>query len=136
MRNLKARFAKNIVLASAIAFLFGGSIMVTQDSPDKSSEAVYEVGFGRDVTPPKPVYTPNPEYVESARKKKINGTVTLAMIVTTEGKVRDLKVIKSLDKGLDKQALTAVSTWRFEPATKDGKPVAVHLATDVTFRLY
>jgi TonB family protein len=47
-----------------------------------------------------------------------------------------LKVVKSLDKGLDKQALSAVSTWRFEPATKDGKPVAVHLSTDVTFRLY
>jgi TonB family protein len=58
------------------------------------------------------------------------------MIVTAEGKVRDLKVTKSLDKDLDKQALAAVSTWRFEPATKDGKPVAVHLSTAVTFRLY
>jgi TonB family protein len=58
------------------------------------------------------------------------------MIVTAKGKVRDLKVIRSLDPGLDKQAVAAVSTWRFEPATKDGKPVAVHLPVEVTFRLY
>jgi len=43
---------------------------------------------------------------------------------------------KSLDKDLDKQALAAVSTWKFEPATKDGKPVAVHLKAEVDFRLY
>ena len=71
---------------------------------------------------PKAIYMTDPEYSESARKKKINGTVTLAMIVTAEGKVRDLRVIKGLDKGLDKQALAAVSVWRFQPATKDGKP--------------
>jgi TonB family protein len=53
-----------------------------------------------------------------------------------EGKVRDVKVIKSLDPGLDKQALAAVRTWKFEPATKDGKAVAVHLKAEVAFKLY
>jgi len=133
MRNLKRRFAKNVVLTSAAALLLSGCFAVAQDQPDKTSETVYEVGDG--VEAPKPVYRPIPEYTDSARKRKINGSVTLAMIVTPEGKVRDLKVVKSLDKGLDKQALAAVSTWRFEPATKDGKPVAVHLSADVTFRL-
>jgi hypothetical protein len=62
---------------------------------------VYEVGNG--VTLPKRVYTPDPEY--SARRKKINGTVVVAMIVTPEGRVRDVKISKSLDEGLDKQRL-------------------------------
>jgi TonB family protein len=79
---------------------------------------------------------PNPEYTDNARKKKINGTVIVALIVTAEGTVRDPKIIKSLDQGLDKQAIAAVSTWKFEPATQDGKPVAVHLKTEVDFRLY
>src|SRR5208283_476175 len=130
MRNLTKAFARNVILMSVMAFLLSGGVGRTQDQPD----TVYELGNG--VTAPKGVYTPNPEYAESARKKKIKGNVELAMIVTAEGKVRDLKVTKSLDKDLDKQALAAVSTWRFEPATKDGKPVAVHLRTDVTFRLY
>jgi len=95
---------------------------------------VYEVGNG--VTAPKPTYTPNPEYVDRARKEKINGSVVLSMIVTAEGKVRDVKVIKTLDRDLDKQAVAAVRTWRFEPGLKNGEAVAVLLKTEVMFRLY
>jgi TonB family protein len=134
MRNLTRTFAESIMLASLVAFLFSGGVALGQDQPGKSSDAVYEVGNG--VTAPKPVYSPNPEYVDKARREKIHGNVTLAMTVTAEGKVRDQKVTKSLDKGLDKQALAAVSTWRFEPATKDGKAVAVRINVDVTFELY
>ncbi len=133
MRNRRRAFAGNLMLTSVVALLLSG-VGFAQDQAGKDADTVYELGDG--VTAPKAIYMPNPEYAESARKKKIKGNVTLAMIVTAEGKVRDLKIIKSLDKDLDKQALAAVSTWRFEPATKDGKPVAVHLSADVTFRLY
>ena len=125
-----------VVLAGAVVLFVGGTALFAQDASEKTSEPVYEVGNG--VTAPKPVYTPDPEYSEKARKKKINGTVVVAMIVTftQEGTVRDVKFAKSLDAGLDKQALAAVRTWKFEPATKDGKPVAVHLNVDVSFSLY
>jgi protein TonB len=134
MRNTRWRVTQTLVLAGAVAFLLGAGTLSAQDRSDTIPDPVYEVGNG--VTAPKPVYAPVPEYADGARRKKINGTVTLAMIVTAEGRVRDVKVIKSLDPDLDKQALAAVSTWKFEPATKDGKPVPVHLSTDVTFRLY
>ena len=127
-------FANKFLLACALGFLSSGCVLYAQDQPDKTSDAVYELGDG--VTAPKPVYAPNPEYSEKARKQKINGVVVLAMTVTAEGNVRDIKVIKSLDPGLDKQAIAAVRTWKFEPATKDGKPVAVHLKTETDFRLY
>jgi periplasmic protein TonB len=45
-------------------------------------------------------------------------------------------VIKKLDPGLHGKAMEAVRSWKFEPATKDGKPVAVHLQVEVQFRLY
>jgi protein TonB len=134
MRNLKRPFARNIIFASAMTLLFSGSTVLAQDPPDKSAEVVYAVGNG--VTAPKPIYSPNPTYVEKARKAKISGPVVLSMIVTAEGKVRDVKVTRSLDEGLDKQAVETVRTWRFEPATKDGKAVAVQLSTEVMFRLY
>jgi TonB family protein len=136
MWNLKGAFAKKVMLASAVSFQFSGIVMLAQEPPDKTSEVVYEVGAGSDVTPPKPVYMPNPQYVDKARREKINGVVVVEMIVMAEGKVRDVKVIKSLDPGLDKQALAAVRTWKFEPATKDGKAVAVHLKAEVAFKLY
>ena len=123
-----------VVLAGAAVLWFGGTALFAQDASEKTSEPVYELGNG--VTAPKPVYTPDPEYSDKARKKKINGTVVVAMIVTQEGRVRDVKITKGLGEGLDKQALAAVRTWKFEPATKDGKPVAVHLNVEVSFRLY
>jgi protein TonB len=122
------------MLVSLVAFLFNGGVALGQDQPDKTAETVYQVGNG--VSAPKPRYTPDAEFSESARAKKIRGVVVLAMIVTAEGRVRDVKVIKSLDPGLDKQAIAAVRKWKFEPATRDGKPVAVHLETEVDFRLY
>jgi TonB family protein len=136
MWSLKGAFAKKVMLASAVSLQFSGIVMLAQEPPDKTSEVVYEVEPGSDVTPPKPVYMPNPQYVDKARREKINGVVVVEMIVMAEGKVRDVKVIKSLDPGLDKQALAAVRTWKFEPATKDGKAVAVHLKAEVAFKLY
>jgi periplasmic protein TonB len=134
MRDIRPLVTKTTVLASAITLLFGGTALFAQDVSEKTSEPVYAVGNG--VTAPKAVYMPDPEYSQKARKKKINGIVVVAMIITPEGRVRDVKVAKSLDEGLDKQALAAVRTWRFEPATKDGKPVAVHENVEVDFRLY
>jgi protein TonB len=55
--------------------------------------------------------------------------------VTPDGSVENPKVIKSLSEGLDKQAIKAVSQWRFDPATKDGKPVAVQMDVYLTFQL-
>lgn len=88
------------------------------------------------VTAPKPLYHPDPEYTDRARRKKINGVVLLSIVVTPEGTVRDAKVTTSLDQDLDRQALKAVSTWKFQPATKDGKPVPVRIAVETYFRIH
>jgi TonB family protein len=87
------------------------------------------------MTAPKPVYHPDPEYTDKARKKKISGTVLVSLVVTAEGAVRDAKVTTSLDKDLDRQALKAVNTWKFQPATMDGKPVAVRISAEISFRI-
>ena len=123
-----------VVLAGAVVLFVGGTALLAQDASEKTSEPVYEVGNG--VTAPKPVYTPDPEYSEKARKKKINGTVVVAMIVTQEGRVRDVKIAKSLDAGLDKQALAAVRTWKFKPAYRNRVPVPVRVMIEVVFRLF
>ena len=116
---------------TAITLAFLCSTIRAQQQPD--AYGVFEVGNG--VTPPKPVSTPNPEYTDKARKKRISGTVMVRMTVTSEGVVRDATVTKSLDKELDQQALKAVRMWTFKPATKDGQPVAVHVNADVSFDL-
>jgi len=132
MNNGRSRMAQSLLLLSAVALLLGTSLSA-QDVPQNTSDTVYEAGNG--VTAPKGVYTPNPEYTDRARKKKVRGTVVVSMIVTPEGKVRDPKITTSLDKDLDQQALAAVSKWRLEPGTKDGRPVAVRISAEVTFNV-
>ncbi len=95
---------------------------------------VFRVGGG--VSAPKAIYQPEPEYSEEARKAKYQGTCVLWLIVGPDGKPRDIKVSRNLGMGLDEKAIQAVKTWKFEPAMKDGKPVAVEISVEVEFRLY
>jgi TonB family protein len=85
---------------------------------------------------PRATYQPDPEYSDEARKSKYSGTVLLSLIVGPDGLPRNIKSLAPLGEGLDEKALDAVKTWKFEPATKDGKPVAVQVMVEVSFRLY
>ena len=58
------------------------------------------------------------------------------MFITPEGIPRDISVIKDLGMGLGERAVEAVSKWRFDPATIDGKPVAVKINVEINFRLH
>ncbi len=64
------------------------------------------------------------------------GTVVLWLVVGPDGKPRDIRVARTLGLGLDEKAIEAVKNWRFEPAYKDGKPVAVQINVEVNFHLY
>jgi TonB family protein len=95
---------------------------------------VFKVGGG--VSAPRAVFTPDPEYSEEARKAKFQGTCVLWLVVGPDGHPRDIRVARTLGLGLDEKAIEAVKQWKFEPAMKDGKPVAVMINVEVSFRLY
>jgi periplasmic protein TonB len=95
---------------------------------------VFRVGGG--VSAPKATFSPDPEYSEEARKAKFQGTCVLWLIVGPDGHPRDIRVSRTLGLGLDEKAIEAVKNWKFEPAMKDGKPVAVQINVEVDFRLY
>ena len=93
-------------------------------------------GFGGGVAAPKAIYQPEAEYSEEARKAKFNGEVKLSVIVGVDGLPRDIRVMRSVGLGLDEKAIEAVRKWRFEPARKEGQPVAVRVNVEVMFNLY
>jgi len=95
---------------------------------------VYRVGGG--VSPPRVLFNPDPEYTEEARKAKYQGVVVLWLIVGQDGRTKDIRISRSLGMGLDQKAVEAVKLWKFEPAKKDGSPVAVQMNVEVNFRLY
>ena len=86
-------------------------------------------------TPPQVVKSPPPNYSKEARKKKIEGTAVLWLIVGADGLPRNIRVARSLGYGLDEEAIKAVQKWRFRPSTVDGHPVAVQINVEVSFRL-
>ncbi|MGO9242341.1 MAG: energy transducer TonB [Bryobacteraceae bacterium] len=93
----------------------------------------FRIGGG--VSAPIPIYKPEPEYSEEARKAKFQGTVMLAIVVDTDGKAKNIQVVRSLGMGLDEKAVEAVAKWRFKPGYKDGRPVPVKANVEVNFRL-
>ncbi len=92
--------------------------------------------FGNGVSMPRAIYSPEPEFSEEARKSKYQGEVTLLATIGADGRTRNLVVVRSLGMGLDEKALETVRTWRFDPAKKDGHPVAVQMNIIVNFHLF
>jgi TonB family protein len=108
-----------------------------EDKKDKESnsaaDAVYEPGG--EVKPPKLVHYVEPAFSSSSKEAFVEGTVKISTVVTSDGKPTDGKVVKGLNSDEDRTAMEAVMQWRFEPGTKSGKPVKVHVNVEVDFHL-
>ena len=88
-------------------------------------------------TMPTVVREVKPDYTAEAKQRGIQGIVELSVVVNDDGTVGEVKVTRSLDDkyGLDEQAVIAMKKWQFKPGTKDGKPVAVQVTVEMSFKL-
>jgi TonB family protein len=85
--------------------------------------------------PPVLISQVNPEFSDEARRNKIEGVVIVSLVVDEEGMPIDIRLVRGAGHGLDENAIAAVSQYRFEPATLDGKVVAYPMTVEVDFRL-
>jgi len=78
-----------------------------------------------------------PKYTLAALRAGVQVTVFLAALIDADGKVADVRVLRSLNRqlGLDHEAVVAAKQWRFAPATKDGQPVPMTVSVEMTFAL-
>jgi outer membrane biosynthesis protein TonB len=94
------------------------------------------------VTRPKPTNSVAAEFSKKARSmigskiKNLDAVSILSFVLDVNGNPQDLCLKKPAGYGLDVQAAKAVWQYRFEPATKDGKPVPMRLTVSVAFRTY
>jgi len=88
-----------------------------------------------DVTKPERMNDIQPQYTEIARRARIQGAVILQATIDRNGDVTDVKVLRGLPMGLSEAAEAAVKQWKFQPATLNGKPVAVYYSLTVNFQL-
>jgi TonB family protein len=117
--------------------LFSGREIRQNDATDLTleGEPVYWARASG-VTPPKPTYSPDPEYSEAARRAGLQGVVVLAVVVDKKGYVAEAHIQKPAGLGLDEKALEALWHWKFKPALLNGKPVAVVVSIEMSFNLY
>jgi len=78
----------------------------------------------------------NVKYPKEAREAGIDGLVYVKFTVTSEGKIRDAKVLKGIGGGCDKEALRVVNGMPdWIPGTQRGRPVAVFQNLPVRYSL-
>lgn len=78
----------------------------------------------------------NIKYPSEARKSGVEGRVTVQVIIDTEGRVTNTRVIKAVDPYLDAEAIRVVSSMpKWNPGMQDGKPVNVKFLIPIMFRL-
>jgi protein TonB len=85
-------------------------------------------------TPLRAVDTPPPEYPQEIGCDQIGGIAKLRVTVGPEGRPTQVEVIdSSRTPALDQAAVKGVQRWRFEAATRNGKPVSTDIQVPVTF---
>jgi TonB family protein len=75
-----------------------------------------------------------PAYTSEARAAGVRGIVLLEALVQLSGEVGDVRVLHSLDQGLDAQAVAALKAWRFSPGTYEGQPAPVVVTVEMAFK--
>ena len=74
-------------------------------------------------TPASPLSRPVPPYPPAARQQSVRGEVLLQAMVLEDGKVGEVRILRSPSQILSDAAIQAVLKWKYRPATRDGKPV-------------
>jgi periplasmic protein TonB len=116
----------------SIVLVAGAQDNPARSSPSSASEdsrgRLYRVGGG--VKAPRVISSPQPNYPQDARKGHAAGTIVIGLIVGSDGQIQDTKVQRGISPELDQAAVDAVKMWKYDPATKDGKPVRVQIAVE------
>ncbi len=109
-----------------------GSLAVLLESNDASERivSVKEADERLQITK-----KPQPDYTREARRKGVQGFVTLKVLLSGKGDVSRIRVIKGLPAGLTENAIRAACKIQFKPGIKDGHPVSMWVTAEYVFRL-
>jgi protein TonB len=95
---------------------------------------VMSVGGG--VSAPLLTHSVEPEFTEEARRANYQGSVSIKLIVDSQGNPQDVRLASHLGMGLEEKAIEAVKQYKFKAAMYQGHPVSVQILIDVDFHLH
>lgn len=85
---------------------------------------------------PRVLQAVEPEYPDAMRRSGHEGVVRVTCLIGEDGDIRDAGVLwADADSWFAAQAVAAVTSWRFAPGTRDGKPVAMQIVVPIRFTL-
>jgi TonB family protein len=126
-----------IALFVGLGTSFSGGQLATS-APSSQADAqparvkVYAVGPG--VTAPELLPADPASIPDEKCKSKVDGKVTLSVLVDETGKPRNLTFLKPFGSALDRLAFQLVAADRFKPGTRDGAPVVVGQSVEVNLQ--
>ena len=153
--------ARRNLIALSVFLLFGSAAITVANQtpaiPDQASDS-----FGKGALPPDTIgltlprvrHSAMPRYTVAGMRAKLQGDVSIDMVVELDGSVREVRVAKlpalnplqnpnQVQKGfeeqikeLEGQALKTAVTWTFEPGSLNGQAVRVLLNEALEFRLF
>lgn len=93
--------------------------------------------YGPGFIAPVCAYCPYPTYSDDARKAKVQGAVTLQVLVGADGRAQDIRIVRGIGFGLDERAMETVRGWKFIPARDGAKHnVPAWVTVEAVFRLF
>lgn len=111
-------------------------VATLRNRPAELSRPVDEYGGsiqiqpGDRFTPPVPLERVAPQF-ESGRS--VRGAVLLSGVVTPDGNIINIRVLRSLDPVIDERAVEAFRQYKFSPALLNAKPVFATYREELTF---
>jgi len=94
------------------------------------------MSVGDGVSAPQVIHSVEPEFTDDARRANYQGSVSIKLIVDSQGNPQDVRLASHLGMGLEEKAIEAVRQYRFRPAVYQGHAVAVQIVMDVDFHLH
>jgi protein TonB len=89
------------------------------------------------VTGPTCAYCPDPQYTDEAREAKLQGKVTLQVLVGADGRAVQIRIVQGIGLGLDERAAQAIRGWKFVPAQDAARrAVPAWVTVEAIFRLF
>jgi len=106
-----------------------------KDGPGGQGSSLTKYSAG--VTWPKCAYCPDPQYTDEAREAKLQGAVTLLVLVGADGRASQIRVVRGIGLGLEDRAVQAIRGWKFVPALDASRhAVPAWVTVEAMFRLF
>jgi protein TonB len=117
---------RRVACLAAVAVLVGSCAAVFANQPRRFR-------VGGDVKQPIKLTHVNPAYPEEAKSQKAAGTVILEAVITTDGSIAAVEVLRGVHVLLDEAAVTAVRQWKYRPTVFQGESVELLITVTVAF---